>query len=77
MYQMRPKPTLEYYLVDFPSDCARPAPLARDGGSVSFWLPSDVKARYRALQIKSGHRFGKRVREAIIAMVELAEEREP
>lgn len=36
-------------------------------------VPADAKARYAKLQEKSGRRFSKTVREALIALIEAAE----
>jgi hypothetical protein len=43
--------------------------------SVTFWLPPDIKSRYDRLQEISGRRFGKSVREALLALIGLAEAR--
>lgn len=38
-------------------------------------VPADAKARYAQLQAKSGRKFSKTVREALIALIEAAEAR--
>jgi predicted DNA-binding protein len=67
--------TLESILGDFSPSAPDTSESVRYGGSIAVWLPSALKARYDALQERSGKRFSKKVREAVVAMIELAEAR--
>lgn len=46
-----------------------------DRGAVTIKLPADAKARYDLLQQKSGRQFGKKAREVLLKLIELAEAR--
>lgn len=47
----------------------------KSGGPVTIWLPASAKVRYDRLQESSGRRFGKKAREALIALIDIAETR--
>lgn len=50
------------------------APLrVKSGGCVSIWLPDPYKAQWDKLQSKTDRRFGKKVRELLVAAIEKAE----
>lgn len=69
------KQSLNEILGDF--NPAEPAPGSGEklGAPVTIWLPTEAKARYDRLQKASGRRFGKKAREALLALIELAEAR--
>lgn len=67
------KHSLDQLLADFAlHHCARDP-----GRPVTVWLPSEYKTRYARLQKASGRQFGKKVRELILAAIELAESKAP
>lgn len=41
--------------------------------NVTICVPVEVKEKFDRLQIKSNRRFGKKAREALLALIELAE----
>lgn len=45
--------------------------------SVTIWLPPEAKARYDVLQERTRRRFSKKAREALLALIDAAEERVP
>jgi hypothetical protein len=66
--------SLNEILGDFnPSEASDKSAL--NGGTVTIWLSAADKARYDQLQIKSGRRFSKKAREALLALIEIAEAR--
>lgn len=71
---MREK-TLTDILGDFTPTPPDPDERVRTGGCVTIWLPAKAKARYDRLQENSGRRFSKKAREAILALMDIAEER--
>lgn len=46
----------------------------KESKPVTIWLPAEAKARYDKLQEKSGRRFSKKVREALIILIGAAED---
>jgi shikimate kinase len=69
--------TIEDLLGDFsPTPPEEPRSL-KEGKPVTIWLPANAKAGYDRLQEKSGRRFGKKAREVLIELIELAEQRIP
>lgn len=68
--------TLEDILGDFtaavPDDGAR----TKNCTTLTIWVPLELKARYARLQERSGRRFGKKARAALIALIDAAEARE-
>jgi hypothetical protein len=66
------KRTLDSILKDFDvsGKCDKAKPV---GSMIGVWLPDDYKARYDNLQTTSGRRFSKKVREVIIAMIDMAQ----
>ena len=62
--------SLDAILADFSTE----EPKAADR-AVTIWVPAEYKARYDRLQKVSDRRFCKKVREALLALIELAEER--
>lgn len=49
-------------------------PEKQSSTTLTLWLPVKEKARYDRLQEKSGRRFSRKVRETIIALIDVAEE---
>lgn len=45
------------------------------GAPITLWLPKDYKARYERLQQMSRKRFSRKLRDAAMALIELAEAR--
>jgi hypothetical protein len=68
--------TLEDILGDFNSATPDDGTRAKNCTTLTIWVPLELKARYRLLQEKSGRRFGKKAREAIVALITAAEARE-
>lgn len=63
--------TLTEILGDF--TCSPAQLQAKNGATLTLWVPVDVKARYDKLQEQSGRRFSKKAREALIALIDAAE----
>lgn len=49
----------------------------KEGRPVTIWLPTEAKTKYDRLQEKSKRLFGKKAREVLIKLIQLAEERIP
>lgn len=71
---MKERPSLKEILGDFnPSVSAQPDSRARH--AVTIWLSPEDKARYDRLQEMSRREFSKKAREALRALITLAEDR--
>jgi hypothetical protein len=71
---MREKLSLEGILADFTmKDAGMLGPKGRQ--AVTIWLTPEDHARYERLQSMSKKRFSKKAREALLALIDLAEAR--
>lgn len=67
--------SLDDILGDFnPGDSSGKSSL-KSGAPIAVWLSAEDKARYDKLQQTSGRRFCKKLRELILAAMEVAESR--
>lgn len=46
----------------------------RSRSPITIWVPAEEKARYTRLQASTRRQFGKKAREALLALIDLAEE---
>lgn len=65
---------LDDILGDF-TTAGGPTKSGLNGGTVTIWLSAEDKARYDRLQEQSNRRFSKKAREALILLMDLAEQR--
>ena len=67
--------TLTEFLGDFtPTETGQTVKI-REGIPVTIWLPVEYKQRYDKLQAATERRFGKKTREALMALIDIAETR--
>lgn len=67
--------TLNDILADFDSTNAQGEGSLKGGKPVTIWLPLDAKEDYDRLQECSGRKFGKKAREALLALISAAKSR--
>jgi hypothetical protein len=72
---MRAKQSLDDILGDFDAVEPEERHKLKRGYPISIWVPVEYKARYDQLQSVSKQQFSKKVREALLALIELAEKR--
>lgn len=74
---MRKNITITELLGGFGDDFLDEPKTMKEGRPVTIWMPKEVKIKFDNLQKKSNRRFGKKAREVLIALIDLAEERLP
>lgn len=67
--------TLAQLVEDLENAPAHPRRPRQYGSPISVWVSSEEHDRYSRLQQLTGRRFGKKVREAIAALMDAAEAR--
>lgn len=66
-------PSLDKILEEFTSDEQIKKSNLREGGPATIWLPPEYKEKFDNLQTKSGRKFGRKIRELIIAAIDVTE----
>ena len=67
--------SLNDILADFSVMTSEDEKRLKERKPVTIWLSAEAKARYDRLQEKSGRKFGKKAREALLMLIDSAEAR--
>lgn len=65
--------SLDKLIADFDPTLKTNGSKIKEGGPVTIWLPAEYKAKYDRLQERSNRRFCKKVRELIVAAIDVTE----
>lgn len=69
--------TLQGIMADFSETELEPEEggSVKSGAPITIWLPREAKESYDRLQKNSGRRFSKKARQAVLALIAIAERR--